>query len=96
MLPPDYPFALGPTSICVKVAGRLSFGTFPFSAGQPRCDCANHARGHPILQLGDVLKRSVISVCPEMSVGSCIDQLTRYPNAITGFPDTSLENISDP
>jgi hypothetical protein len=51
-------------------------------------DCANHTGSYLILQLKDVLKCSVISVCPQMSAGSGIDQLARYPDAITGFPDT--------
>jgi hypothetical protein len=59
-------------------------------------DCANHTGSYLILQLKDVLKCSVISVCPQMSAGSGIDQLARYPDAITGFPDAPLENISDP
>jgi hypothetical protein len=31
-----------------------------------------------------------------MSARSCFDQLARYPDAIAGFPDAPLENISDP
>jgi hypothetical protein len=59
-------------------------------------NCANHAGRHLILQLKDVLKCPVKSVCPEMCARSRIDQLARYPNAIAGFPDASLKNISDP
>ena len=59
----------------IETAGGFSFGTFHFSLGHAGGDCANHAGSYLILQLKDVLKRAVISVCPQMRAGSCINQL---------------------
>ena len=69
----------------IETAGGFSFGTFHFSLGHAGGDCANHAGGYLILQLKDVLKCSVISVCPQMRAGSCINQLTRYPDRLPDF-----------
>jgi hypothetical protein len=80
----------------IETAGRFPLGTFDFGLGHAGGDCANHAGSYLILQLKDVLECSVISVCPQMSAGSCIDQLARDPDAISGFPDAPLENIPDP
>ena len=80
----------------IETAGGLPFGTIDFSLGHAGGDCANHAGSYLILQLKDVLKCSVILVCPQMRAGGRIDQLTRYPDAIAGFPNAPLKNIPDP
>src|SRR4029078_1065731 len=48
----------------IETAGGFSFGAFHFSFGHAGGDCASHAGGYLTLQLKDVLKCSVISVCP--------------------------------
>jgi hypothetical protein len=85
-----------PIIVRFETAEGLSVDPFDFCAGHTRVDCANHAGRHLILQLEDVLKCTVISICPQVRASSSLDQLARYSDAVARFPDTPLKNVPDP
>ena len=85
-----------PIIVCIETVGGLSVGPFDFSAGHTRVDCTNHAGGYLILQVKNVLKCSIVSICPQMRSRGGIDQLARYSDAIAGFPNASFENVPNP
>src|SRR5215469_3909785 len=87
--------AAQPVIVGIETAGRLSANPFNFGAGHTRIDCASHTACHLILQVKNVLKCSIVSVCPQMRTRSSVDQLASYSDAITGLADASFQYVPD-
>src|SRR5262249_33721855 len=83
-------------AVCIETARRLSFRALPLSARNAWSYRTNYAGSHLILEIKDILQRSIISVRPKMGARSCINQLACYPYAIAGSSHAPFENITDP
>ena len=59
----------------VEALGRLALGALDLGLLEPRRDRADHARGHPVLQVEDVGELAVEPVGPQMRAGRRVDQL---------------------
>ena len=83
----------------IQIVGVEAFGTLsprPFDLRPPqaRLDDAGHLVGYLILQVENVLQRTVIFVGPEMRSGFSFEQLCRDAHASPGLAHASLQHVT--
>ena len=66
-----------------------------FGPLKSRRDCAYNARRNAILQIENVFKCTVVSVCPDVVTRRGINELPGDANAITGLADATLQHVTD-
>src|SRR5262249_18514129 len=81
--------------ISVEAPGRLALGALDLRLLQLRRNRADHASGHLILELENVLQRAVETVGPEMTAGGGIDELRRDSHAVCRLAHAALEHVAD-
>src|SRR5499426_815009 len=79
-----------------EALGRLAFCTLDLSLLQPRRDCAHDACGHLVLQIEDVVKCTLETICPEMHSGRCIDELRRDSHPVCCLAHAAFEHVAHP
>jgi hypothetical protein len=79
----------------VEALRRLAFGTGYLGLLHLGSDHAYHARSHLVLQIKNVLKRSLEAICPKMRSGGGIDQLAGDAHPTAPFAHRPFEHILD-
>ena len=77
-----------------KVVGRPLYGAFDFGSLQCRFNDSGNTRRHPVLEVKDILKRTVKPVGPQMGTGLRLDQLRGDTHPTTAFAHRSLKQIA--
>src|SRR5262245_15591127 len=82
--------------IGIHVLRRLALGTIALGMLQLRRDGAHNARGHPILQLEDILNVAVKALCPKVRARRDVDELSRYAHSVCGLSHAAFEDVAYP
>src|SRR5262249_20979555 len=78
--------------IRIEAFGRLALCTLDLRLLNFRRNRPHHARGDAVLQLEDVLKPAVETICPQVRSSQGIDELTGNTHPVPGFPYATFEH----
>src|SRR5215831_21344370 len=77
-----------------EVLRRLAAGPLDLGEAQPRFDRANDIRRHLVLQIENVVDRTVETVGPDMRAGGGVNQLASDAHAVAGLAHAALEHVT--
>ena len=60
-----------------------------------RFDQRCHGLGYPVLEVEHGGKRAVEMLCPQMRAGTCLDQLSRNSEPVSGPPHAAFEHVAN-
>src|SRR5262245_6504023 len=81
--------------IGVEIFGRLVLDPIDLGLLQLWGNCTHHTCGHLILQVENVIKPAVKTVCPQMRSGRGVDKLASDTHSATSLPNATFKNISN-
>src|SRR6476660_9766750 len=82
--------------VCIKAFSWLVLRTLDLGLFHSRGDRRHNTCGHLVLQLKDILQRSVEAICPEMRSRGCIDELCRNTHPVRGLAHAAFEHVPHP
>jgi len=79
----------------VKAFGWFALGSIDFRLFKSRRDCRDYAGSNLVLQLKDVIQRSVEPVSSQMCSGRGIDKLAGDTDLAASLSDAAFEYVAD-
>ncbi len=73
----------------------VPFGASDFGLLQRRHDRSHDLRCNRILQFENVFQATIDAICPDVAPGRSVDQLARYPYAITRLANATFKYVSN-
>ena len=82
--------------VCIKALGRLVLRTLDLGLFHSGGDRSDDACGDLVLQLKDILQRSIEAICPEVRSGRRIVELCRDAHPVRGLAHAAFEHVAHP